>query len=294
MPDARKKPCRICRRWFRPDSRVGDRQRACGKPECQKARRQKTQASWRARNPGYATAHRITQRNPGADPLPNRSAHPPPLNQLPWDLAKDQFGGQGADFIGVMGTLLLRTAKDQFNAYLIDPTGLAGTLPVRRKRPDPRSAHTETRAATRCRNWSFINWTAAWKTSGCAIRHRQRRLIASLAETRSANAHHRHPKQRRTLSGHRRPQAHRRAPAAGPRHRRSRGVGHERSRSAGAGAFAADERAGSALEQGWLLAEMEEPAWLLDRRTGARFDRSAPGWPAAWRWWRHCRSRSSS
>ena len=63
MPEARKKPCRICRRWFQPDPRVGDRQRACGKEDCQQARRQKTQASWRARNPGYATAHRLTQRN---------------------------------------------------------------------------------------------------------------------------------------------------------------------------------------------------------------------------------------
>ena len=50
MPEARKRPCRICRRWFRPKPRVGDRQRACGKPDCQTARRQKTQENWRARN----------------------------------------------------------------------------------------------------------------------------------------------------------------------------------------------------------------------------------------------------
>ena len=93
MPDARKRPCRICRRWFRPDVRVGDRQRACGEPDCQRARRQKTQAGWRARNPGYATAHRITQRNQDKSTEPVRT--PSPLNRLPWDLAKDQFGGQG-------------------------------------------------------------------------------------------------------------------------------------------------------------------------------------------------------
>jgi len=87
MPDARKRACRICRRWFRPDNRVGDRQRACGEPDCQKARRQKTQASWRARNPGYATAHRISQRNQEKAAEPLRT--PPPLSRLPWDLAKD-------------------------------------------------------------------------------------------------------------------------------------------------------------------------------------------------------------
>jgi hypothetical protein len=146
--------------------RVGDRQRSCGEPDCQKARRQKTQASWRARNPGYATAHRITQRNQDKFAEPVRT--PPPLNQLPWDLAKDQLGGQGADFIGVMGTLILRTAKDQFQAYLVDRQRLSGTLPPKPEKTGSAPAHTETRA--RCRNWSFINWTAAWKTSGYGIR----------------------------------------------------------------------------------------------------------------------------
>ena len=40
MPVAGKRPCSICRRWFRPDVRVGSRQRACGRPECQTARSQ--------------------------------------------------------------------------------------------------------------------------------------------------------------------------------------------------------------------------------------------------------------
>jgi hypothetical protein len=62
MPKARKKPCRICRRWFQPDARVGERQRACGKPECQTARRQKTQADWRKRNPDYTISWRLDQR----------------------------------------------------------------------------------------------------------------------------------------------------------------------------------------------------------------------------------------
>ena len=54
---------------------------------------------------------------------------PAPLNQLPWDLAKDQFGQKGTDFIGVMGSLLVRSAKDQLRAYVTDPTRVSGTLP---------------------------------------------------------------------------------------------------------------------------------------------------------------------
>ena len=128
MPEARKRPCSICRRWFRPHPRVGARQRACRNPECQAARRKQTQANWRAHNPEYAAGYRIQQRAAQKQP-PEPLRLPAPLNQLPWDLAKDQFGAQGADFIAVMGALLRRTAKDQIRAYALDAKTVAGTLP---------------------------------------------------------------------------------------------------------------------------------------------------------------------
>ena len=149
MPDARKKPCRICRRWFRPDPRIGDRQRACSRAECQAVRRQKTQAGWRDRNPSYGAAYRIDQRHPpDPEPAPEPLVAPAPLDKLPWDVAKDEFGGKGADFIGVIGTLLLRAAKDQFEAYLLDPRRLSGTLPDSGEKTRSSLGHTGTRAAS--------------------------------------------------------------------------------------------------------------------------------------------------
>jgi hypothetical protein len=145
MPEARKRPCTICRRWFRPDLRIGGRQRACGRPECQASRRQKTQASWRRRNPDYATAYRMQQRAAQTDPVAEPLRMPSPLDQLPWDLAKDQFGVQGADFIGVLGALLFRTAKDQFSAYIADSTRLSGTLPLPPEKTSSGFSHTEPR-----------------------------------------------------------------------------------------------------------------------------------------------------
>jgi hypothetical protein len=53
---------------------------------------------------------------------------PPPLNQLPWDIAQDQFGVQGTDFIGHFGRVLLRAAQDQFKAYPTESTRLTDTL----------------------------------------------------------------------------------------------------------------------------------------------------------------------
>ena len=101
-----KRPCCICRRWFVPDRRVGRRQRACPAPTCQVARRARTQASWRRRNPDYFIAHRVQRRRLNADeaqaavlPL----VLPPPLSQLPWDVA--QKAGQMLDSTGESGRL---------------------------------------------------------------------------------------------------------------------------------------------------------------------------------------------
>jgi hypothetical protein len=146
MPEARKRPCSICRRWFRPDARVGARQHACGQPGCQTARRQKTQASWRRRNPSYAIAYRIDQRAAQKVPEPEPLRVPAPLNQLPWELAKDQFGPQGADFIGVMGALLVRSVKDQFRTHVVDSEGLPGTLRAPILKTSPKFGDTEPRA----------------------------------------------------------------------------------------------------------------------------------------------------
>ncbi len=137
MSDLRKKPCCICRQWFRPNPRVGARQRVCGKAGCRALHRQKTQASWRRRNLGYAIAYRIDQRAAQTETSPETLRVPAPLNQLPWEFAKDEFGSQRADFIGVMGSLMVRTAKDEFRAYLLDSTRLPGTLP-----PSPRKTRS--------------------------------------------------------------------------------------------------------------------------------------------------------
>src|SRR5579864_3493155 len=122
MPAPRKRPCSICRHWFRPNPRIGARQHACSKPECQAARRKRTQASWRAKNPEYAAGYRIQQRSAQERP-PEALRLPAPLPQLPWDLAKEEFGRKGADFIALMGGLLVRLTKDQFRSYRTDSMG---------------------------------------------------------------------------------------------------------------------------------------------------------------------------
>src|ERR1700691_5907265 len=132
----RKRPCRMCRRWFQPDPRVGDRQHVCSSEACQASRRKQTQASWRSHNPDYFVARRLKERAmkmppPPAPPPPPPPSPltpppaplrvPPPLDRLPWDVAQDQFGVQGADFLGIFGKVLLGAVQDQRRVQVADP-----------------------------------------------------------------------------------------------------------------------------------------------------------------------------
>jgi len=47
------KRCVFCGRFFIPDYRVGERQKACFLEVCKKARKQKAQREWVQKNPGY-------------------------------------------------------------------------------------------------------------------------------------------------------------------------------------------------------------------------------------------------
>ncbi len=53
MQICKKRPCRICRRWFRPDPRLKDRQMTCGKKQCQREWHRKQCAQWNKDNPEY-------------------------------------------------------------------------------------------------------------------------------------------------------------------------------------------------------------------------------------------------
>ena len=131
---SKRRPCRICGRWFHPDPRVGSRQRACGKRACQKKRREETQAAWRSENPEYYLRRRLLRRANAAraaeqaveDPKklqvsegewgvrrPEPLRIPKVLAPIPWDLAQDEIGVAATDFLAVTARLLVKVAQDQ-------------------------------------------------------------------------------------------------------------------------------------------------------------------------------------
>jgi hypothetical protein len=47
------KQCLFCGRYFTPDYRLKERQKACAHPVCRKAREKAAQRAWIVKNPGY-------------------------------------------------------------------------------------------------------------------------------------------------------------------------------------------------------------------------------------------------
>jgi hypothetical protein len=134
----RKRPCRICRRWYLPSTHQGDRQRnVCSSEACQGERRRQTQARWRAENPEYFTARRLAKL-PGREAaeavaaaaptgavaplvtMPEPSRVEAPFDRLPRDVAQDEFGAKGAEFIAVLGRLLNKSRQDPMRSQGAD------------------------------------------------------------------------------------------------------------------------------------------------------------------------------
>ena len=49
--------CRYCRRPFRPDPRIGEAQKVCGRADCQRTRRRATLRLWRGLHPENVKVH---------------------------------------------------------------------------------------------------------------------------------------------------------------------------------------------------------------------------------------------
>ena len=49
----KKRPCRVCGKWYLPNPRLGDRQQTCGAVECQRKWHTRKCAEWNRQNPAY-------------------------------------------------------------------------------------------------------------------------------------------------------------------------------------------------------------------------------------------------
>ena len=99
----RKRPCRVCRKHFRPNSRVGDRQKTCGDPACQKSWKQRKNQEAYRKEPDYFRGRALRQKLVKLQEEPTRikrSSSRRPL-PLPRDDISQVMGDDGA-VVGVL------------------------------------------------------------------------------------------------------------------------------------------------------------------------------------------------
>ena len=89
----------------------------------------------RCRNPDYAIAYRLDQRAARSPSPPEPLRLTPSMNKLPWDVAKNQFGSQATDFIGVIGVLIISpNPVPPVRHFTQDLLGKFSQVPKRRAR----------------------------------------------------------------------------------------------------------------------------------------------------------------
>jgi hypothetical protein len=128
---ARKRPCRVCGKWFEPHPRAGKRQRACGRDDCRRERHRRACAAWHEQHPDYDRERRLRERVrvdvPVGEPLSRD-----PLAEIAWDTARDAVGLETAVIVEETGKVLALWARDAVHQQAAEITRkLARVLPRR-------------------------------------------------------------------------------------------------------------------------------------------------------------------
>lgn len=133
MDDARKhkkRPCSVCRRWFRPAPRTAHCQRTCSAP-CSKELAGRRDAKWRARNPDAVDRRRLLDALKQADDAVIEIAPATsPLAKVPWRVLQVALGGKTA--VALAFALRLHASPQQ--VAFEGKTRILTRVPVRLKK----------------------------------------------------------------------------------------------------------------------------------------------------------------
>lgn len=113
----RRRPCRICRKWFHPDPRIKERQHVCSALECQRERHRRSCQSWHRRNPDCSGK---------SDRIRDRIKHKPktsaaqslaefdPLANIDWSVVEAEIGLQAAVVVEETGRIVISSLRDEW------------------------------------------------------------------------------------------------------------------------------------------------------------------------------------
>ena len=115
-----KKPCRICRKFYRPNARVGDRQKTCGREGCRKAwRSHKNREAYR-RSRDYHRGQALRKKLEFEKSQPENTQQPSatpkrrPGNalQLPREDIQEAMSVEAMVILEYLVTLIFRRARE--------------------------------------------------------------------------------------------------------------------------------------------------------------------------------------
>lgn len=132
---SKKRPCRICRRWFLPNGRVKDRQMSCGDPACKREWHKRKCQQWNRANRDYFRANYLQKKLEAAqgDSTKKTSTRAPPKSLspagLPREFVQEVIGVQHLIIIEYVVQLLMRRVQEVFRGQHIGTTGQVRQLP---------------------------------------------------------------------------------------------------------------------------------------------------------------------
>lgn len=148
MAAERRRRCEFCAVLFRPDPRVGKRQRACSKSDCQEARRVDARRGWQEQHPDYFRGRAVKHARYRADVAAGRRT---PVPRPSAALAEQDERLRQVAPAQEVGTLLpaLRE-QDEISPQVQLIFGLAATLPI------PSAVPEQDEIATRLAAWESL------------------------------------------------------------------------------------------------------------------------------------------
>ena len=126
----KKRPCRICRRWFMPNARLKDRQMTCAAPECKRQWHRKKCTEWNRKNSDYFKANYLQKKLDAAEQSGGICKVKSRLKSgLPLEFVQEVISIQHIIIIEYFGQLLFRRFQEVLKGQLAVNTGKVSGLP---------------------------------------------------------------------------------------------------------------------------------------------------------------------
>ncbi len=123
----KKRPCRICKKWFAPHPRLGDRQKTCGSKECQKKWHAKKCAQWNRQHRATFQATYLSKKLQAVQDQEVANIKPPPQLQkttifpkLPQEVIQEVISIQQLVIAEYLSQVLLRSVQEVIRVQRAD------------------------------------------------------------------------------------------------------------------------------------------------------------------------------